>query len=538
MSDRFLSLEGSSLKDRVDPFFEKWNSPLSPGVLIAVLSGGSVVYESAFGMADLSNGIPLDSRSVVRIASQSKQFTTSLLLMLERDGLLSLEDDVHDYLPWLPDFEDKVTLHHLAANTSGLRDILEMMTIGGVSILAPSSRAFARNLIARHNRLNFEPGSDLLYSNTNFLLLSEILEKVSNTSFNELLYERITGPLSMRDTRLMVRDDEILPGLAVHHRRSPSGGWLKSAWGIAIGGEGGMVSSLHDMIIWQQNLRSPRVGDASLFARMENTGVLINEHESPYGYGLVRDNSGPYEAIGHGGWIAGARSESVRYKEPDLGIIILSNRDDFAPYVVARSLAQRLLENAVEPTDRPFDLKPGTYREEGRDDAFKIELSNGIPHLVLNMGASPLIPMQSSGWSPQSSIPPFTLYRTEGDALLAKRFGRERRFLPIVKQALSEFCTDTYYSRSGDLEAQTYLVDGFPELAITSREGMQRVRLEAYGEDFFFAHPTSEETHDQWRACPWVLPWLFTVRFSEDSLIINSDRTKQLVFKRTQHANI
>lgn len=117
----------------------------------------------------------LSSRSVVRIASQSKQFTTWLLLALEREGRLSLQDDVRTHLPWLPDYGRTITLHHSASNTSGLRDILEMMTIGGVPILAPSSRQYACDVVGRQSELNFEPGYDLLYSNSNFLLLSEIL---------------------------------------------------------------------------------------------------------------------------------------------------------------------------------------------------------------------------------------------------------------------------------------------------------------------------------------------------------------------------
>lgn len=532
MSNHVSRPEPNSIANQIDPHFREWNSRSTPGVLVAVLKGGETIYEQAFGMADLANGVPLDSRSVVRIASQSKQFTTCLLLMLERDGLLSLDDDVRTHFPWLPDFGHRVTLHHLAANTSGLRDILEMMTIGGVPILAPSSRAFALNVIARQSALNFEPGSDLLYSNSNFLLISEILEKVSGKSFNELLHQRITGPLAMRDTQLMIRDDAILPRLAVHHRRGPSGAWLKSAWGIAIGGEGGMVSSLHDMIVWQQNLRSPRIGDASLFARMENSGALINNHESPYGYGLVRDTSGAQEAVGHGGWIAGARSESVRYKDADLGIIILSNHDDFAPYLLARSIAQILLGDMGSASDRPLNLAPGTYREEGGDDAFKIELRDAKPYLTMNMGSSPLLPADGNRWRPQSSIPPFTLCPGENGTLLAERFGRMRRFQPIQARPcdIEQYRDRRFFSRSGHLHAETGRMGDTLQLTITSPEGVLRVRLSAYGDDYFFAHPMSEDLHDQWRACPWVLPWLFTVRFTNDCMIINSDRTKRLAF--------
>lgn len=531
MSSGFPLFEPGSLAGRLDPYFDEWASTHSPGVLVAVLSGGKIVHEAVYGMADLANAVPLASNSVVRIASQSKQFTTCLLLMLEQDGLLSLADDVRKHLPWLPDFGHTVTLHHLASNTSGLRDILEMMTIGGVPILAPSSRAYARNVVARQSALNFEPGQELLYSNSNFLLLSEILEQVSGKSFNELLQERITGPLGMHDTQLMPRDDGIVPRLAVHHRRNPAGGWFKAAWGIAIGGEGGMVSTLHDMILWQQNLRTPKVGDAALFARMENAGILINGHQSPYGYGLVRDTSGAVEAVGHGGWIAGARSESLRYKAADLGIIILSNHDEFAPYLLARAIAKDLLGGEPSTTEtREFDLQPGTYREDGRDDAFQIELRDGKPFLVMNMGGSPLIPVGDQSWQLQASIPHFVLTAEPDGGLKAERFGRTRRFVRIEASGTlaDDYGARKFYSQSGEFRGKTQQVGDGLQLTLTSPEGMLRVKLVAHDRDYFFAHPLSDELHDQWRVCPWVLPWLFTVRFCADALIINSDRTKQL----------
>ncbi len=530
MTASFPILEAGTLAARIDPYFRAWNDENSPGVMLAVLSGGKVVHEATYGMADIANGLPLSSRSVVRIASQSKQFTTCLLLMLEREGLLSMQDAVQKHLPWLPHFDRPVTLHHLASNTSGLRDILEMMTIGGVPILAPSSRAYARGVVSRQNALNFEPGHDLLYSNSNFLLLSEILEQVSGKSFNDLLHEHLTGPLGMEDTRLMPRDDDIVPRLAVHHRRGPDGNWLKSAWGIAIGGEGGMVSSLRDMVVWQQNLRDPKVGDRALFERMADAGVTINGHASPYGYGLVRDTGGPLTSVGHGGWIAGARSESVRFEEADLGIVMLSNHDDFAPYVLSRTIAYDLLGVSAGRPDADFDIAPGTYREEGGDDAFRIEIGDGQPRLIMNMGGAPLLAVDDGKWQPQASIPAFALKAAPDGAILAERFGRVRRFLPIAPAAISleAFADRAFHAQSGDFHGETRMAGGDLQLSLSSPEGMQRVKLVAYGADFFFAHPMSMDVHDQWRVCPWVLPWLFTVRFTQDGMIVNSDRTKRL----------
>src|ERR1019366_5519334 len=155
---------------------------------------------------------------------------------------LSLDDEVNKYLPWLPKYPAPVTLRHVASNTSGLREFLEALAFSGLALTSQSSRETARRVIARQAEFNFSPGSAMIYCNPGFFLLSEIVEKVTGKRFNELLAERITGPLGMADTRLMPRDSQILPRLAGHHTRGPDGDWHRAHWGVVLGGEGGMVS--------------------------------------------------------------------------------------------------------------------------------------------------------------------------------------------------------------------------------------------------------------------------------------------------------
>jgi len=134
--------------------------------VVAVTRNGAKLHEGAYGMADLAHGIPLDRRSVLRIGSQTKQFTVLLALLLEAEGKLSLDDEVHRHAPWLPRYPNPVTLRHLAGNTGGLRDFLEIMIWSGLSLGAPSSRQTARDLLARHDEVNFPPQEQMLYSNT------------------------------------------------------------------------------------------------------------------------------------------------------------------------------------------------------------------------------------------------------------------------------------------------------------------------------------------------------------------------------------
>src|SRR5277367_1297831 len=107
---------------KVDKVFEQWNKPDSPGCALGVYQGGQILYKHGYGMANLNDDIPITPATVFHVASMSKQFTAASILLLAQQGKLSLDDDVHKYIPELPDFGEPITLRHLLHHTSGLRD--------------------------------------------------------------------------------------------------------------------------------------------------------------------------------------------------------------------------------------------------------------------------------------------------------------------------------------------------------------------------------------------------------------------------------
>ncbi|SHE44925.1 serine hydrolase domain-containing protein [Devosia limi] len=518
------------LTETLDGFLAPWNTGTSPGVLAAITAGDTRVYERAVGMADLAHSVPLGFDSVMRVASQSKQFTVLLALMLEADGKLSFEDDIRDYLPFLPDYGTKITLRHLASNTSGLRDILEMLIISGVPILSPSSRALSVQLAALSRDLNFPVGEDLVYSNTNFLLLSEILEIASGQSFNALLRERITGPLGMPSTRLMARDDVILPNLATHHRRH-EGEWLKSTWGIAIGGEGGMVSTGNDMQRWLAELRQPTLCDPGLIARMEAPGATINSVDSPYGMGLVWSGDGLGRGVGHGGWIAGSRSLSIRFPQADASLLILANHDEFSPFAMGAAISALIAGTTIQ--DRSAcSLECGHYREVGGNDLFVINDNGAGRDLVTSMGSSALIGTAEAGWTPNVAIPPFTLSSQSPNQIVATKFGRQRAFRKITSAPANDrppLAPGRYHAAAEQLDARIFMNSaGVQCLYVCSPMGAATLELAYLEDNFYIVHPAAKPAHDQWRFAPWILPWVYTLTIEPDHIVINSDRTKSL----------
>ncbi|MHC1550840.1 serine hydrolase domain-containing protein [Phyllobacterium sp. K27] len=538
MTSYFSGNFGRAATDRLDALVATAASPMAPGLAVAVLHKGEVLYKRVSGLANLTHDTPLTDRSVMRIASQSKQITVMMILLLEAEGKLSLADDIRSHFQWLPDWGHRVTIGHLASNTSGIRDILDSMIMAGMPITAPSSRTAAKAIVARQRELNFAPSSDILYSNSNFLLLSELIEQTTGQSFNEALARYITNPLGMEDTRLMVRDDEIYPRLADHHRRGPKGEWLKSAWGIAIGGEGGIVSTLSDMILWQQNLLSPKVGTAAMVERMSRSYVTINGVASPYGLGLVNTQHRGVPLVGHGGWIAGSRSESFRVLSDDLAIIVLSNHDDFSSFGLARDMLDIVTgrePDALISSEGIAALRTvyGSWRSDEGGFLFRLEEADGQPVMVGSMGVSALEEINPGIFRARGALPPFSFSITPNDTIMTEKLGRTSRYHKIgAALAIVGDPSGIYESDETGIVAKISKSDQRWLMQISSPFGAACLQLEICDKDMFLAHPAESDLHDALRTAPWILPWLYTVRTTVDGLVFNSDRGRDVSLRR------
>src|SRR5713101_3417124 len=163
----------------VDEIFADLGKPGSPGCALGVYRNGKIVYAKGYGLANLESNVPITPSSVFDIGSTSKQFTAASILLLEKQGKLSVNDDVRKYISELPDYGKKITILHLLNHTSGLRDYLALMELAGINTDSVTTDDDALALVARQKALNFEPGDEWLYSNTGFFLLSVIVKRVS-----------------------------------------------------------------------------------------------------------------------------------------------------------------------------------------------------------------------------------------------------------------------------------------------------------------------------------------------------------------------
>lgn len=373
----------AALQTRIDALFTELAGSTAPGVVVGVLQAGEVLHAKGYGMADLSQMTPLKADSVLRIASVSKQFTVAAALLLERQGRLSQQDDVRQHLPELGpwDLDGAVLrIEHLMRNTSGLPDMLELLRLGGVNLDLRVDRATLLQAMLRNRHLNFMPGSQFLYCNSGFALLGLIVERIASQSLGELLQQQFFGPLGMRQTRMLVESDVALPRLASPYLPVPAdvgGGWRRAQHGFEHGGEGGMVSSVQDMLQWAAHLLRPAGTAPDVSAELMQAAALNGGEASPYARGLERSTLDGLACIGHGGLWPGYRTEFLLLPERELAVVVISNDGGHNPYKTAREIARLALELPAPAAAAPEPALAGCWWDADSRQLLELSLQGG-----------------------------------------------------------------------------------------------------------------------------------------------------------------
>jgi CubicO group peptidase (beta-lactamase class C family) len=402
--------------DQVDRLFAAWDRPDSPGVALAVVRDGQVVYSRGYGMADLERSVPLGPHSVFDIASTSKQFTACCVLLLANEGRLSLDDDVRTYFPQLPDYGRPITVRHLVHHTSGIRDYLELMRMAGMSWEYDYYEEEVLALLARQKALNFAPGEEHLYSNTGYFLLGEIVRRVSGQALGQFAQERIFRPLGMASTCLYDDFTRIVPRRAVGYALKPQGGYGLAMSKLDLVGDGGVLTTVEDLALWERNFYDNRLGGgAGLIQQMLTVGTLNSGKTLDYAFGLVVGKHRGRPMISHsGGWV-GYSAELVRFPEQRLAVACLSNVADTDCTSLALRVAGLYLAGYLEPEEaaeavclpeEELAARTGTYHDPRTGTVLKVALEQGrlVVHHPQGL-KSPLVPLGPDRFRTAESSP-------------------------------------------------------------------------------------------------------------------------------------
>ncbi len=343
-----------------DALFEQWDNRDSPGCALAIIEDGAIVHSGGYGMANLDHDIPLTPTTMFHVASVSKQFTAAAVVLLAQDGKLSLDADVHEYLPELPEFGTTITVRHLVHHISGLRDQWDLLGLSGWRY----SRDLITDddvlsLVALQRELNFPPGEQFLYSNTGYTLLAQIVKQVSGKSLREFTRERIFSPLGM--PRTFFRDDfsEIVKDQAYGY--VPADDTFRvNVTNFDTVGATSLMTNVEEMARWDRNFDHARVGGEEFIEQMLERGELNDGEQISYAFGLIHGEYRGLPIVEHSGGDAGYRSHYMRFPGQGFAVVCLCNVPA-GPATLARRAADIWLEGQLEPSpDVVGDSEPET----------------------------------------------------------------------------------------------------------------------------------------------------------------------------------
>lgn len=397
----------NNLENAIDSVLDPWHTTASPGAAVAYVDGGEVVFEKAYGLANLEHGIAWRTDTVSDLGSVSKQFIGFAFALLAEQGRLSLDDDIRTHLPSLPDLGATITIKNLFHHTSGLREIYNTLYMVN---RRPGDIIFqedAQKLISYQTRLQFQPGSQYLYNNTEYMLLADILEAVTGEQYHEWMTHNIFEPLGMIDTTIMHRQGQVINRVATSYVREQSE-FTQLYDNSTLQGGGGIYSTVEDMTRWLANFSSHQVGTARTLEILTESGFLNNGESLDYGLGIGVEVRDGVETWSHSGSSAGYRSMLVYLPAQERGYIFMTNTPSLgapAPELTQAFLGDVLnmpaeedeeeeIVEAALPLENPT-LYTGRYLSDELEAFYQVQLEDGI--LVLRHRWLGEFPMEYRG---------------------------------------------------------------------------------------------------------------------------------------------
>lgn len=346
---------------KIDQLFSVWNNA-TPGVAVAVQQGDKIMYNKAFGLADLEHNVPNTPSTIFESGSVAKQFTAMSILLLAAEGKLSVTDDIRKYVPEIPKYNATITIQMLLNHTSGLKD---WGSVGSLTGWPRTTRVYTQDLalqiMSKQKTTNYTPGTEYSYSNSNYSLLVTIIERVSGISLAAFTEEKIFKPLGMTNTQWRNNFREVVPNRAIAYRKQ-NGVYEQLMPFEDIHGHGGLLTTTGDLLKWNALLETQTLGGKQVYSWRVQQGKLTNGKEITYAAGINVGKFYGFDEISHSGATAGYRAWLAYYPEKKISIVALSNDGSFNPTGIGRQIAEIVVP---EPNNEYMDFEPVEVDESG-----------------------------------------------------------------------------------------------------------------------------------------------------------------------------
>ncbi|TAN22407.1 MAG: class A beta-lactamase-related serine hydrolase [Acidobacteria bacterium] len=513
----------------IDAVFQDFNTR-TPGCVVGISEHGRQVFARGYGMASLESATPLTPASVLEIGSVSKQITAASIFLLQQEGKLSLDDPAQRYLPGMPVYAHPLTIRELLHHTSGVRDVIQLMQMSGIRTNDFATMPDALALIERQRALNFPPNTRYLYSNSGYVLLAEIVRRVSGEPLSTFAAQHIFQPLGMRHSQIVLDHRLVIPGRTRTYAPAPGSGWRLEVSPWQQIGDGGVNTTVGDLELWAANFWRPRVGGARLIQQLETQGVLNDGRTIAYAGGLEVDQYRGLQRIAHGGSWQGFRTQFTLFPKPQVAIITLCNVASADPALRSRKVADVILGDQLAPEPVPaatptlsvaqLRAYAGWYWSAADYDLRQVSVDGAA--LRLRQWPGPSVRLQPLGQGK---------FRAAGDTLVFQPLARG---MQLRLEATGELLT-RQPAASGNAAGTHALVGRYQSPALqvswTVAQDSKGLLLRAFG-----ANPNRLDTDHSYPVRPAIagvfIAGPYLLQFDGASLKVSAGRAEGIRFRR------
>ncbi len=342
---------------KINSLFAKLDNKNAPGYAIGIIRNDALIYAKGYGIANLEYSIPITPETIFHMASVSKQFTAFSIVLLARQGKLNLDDDIHKYLSWFPDLKEKITIRHLLHHISGIRDQWQLLAISGTRLDDVITQDHIIKILSKQQALNFKPGDQYSYSNSNFTMLAEIVKSVTGQTLRQFTDSAIFKPLNMNNTHFHDDYTEIVKNRSYSYERIDSARFANAVLSYSNAGATSLFTNINDMSKWIMNFYDHTVGDQKDIDQLTQKGKLNNGKEISYALGIDVDTYKGWKRFSHAGGDAGYRTFVAVFPDLKTGITVFSNAGDGDPWNKANDIASLLMNDTAVSKNKTEEKK-------------------------------------------------------------------------------------------------------------------------------------------------------------------------------------
>ncbi|MGH1433197.1 MAG: serine hydrolase domain-containing protein [Lewinella sp.] len=395
-------LSQSDLDESINKILDDYvNSYYEPGLTVGVVKNGALIFQGNKGSMNLEYNLPFNDSTVFDLASVTKQFTSACIGVLDKQGKLSIDDDVRKYIPELKSYEHTIRIKHLLNHTSGIRNHNVLLDLKGFDYKHQGyTNEMIQELMFKQKGINNIPGEKVLYSNTNYVLLKLIIERVSGRKIHEFSQQELFAPLEMTHTFYRSNLEEVIENRAYSYYKNNETYQQPKSLTLCVGA-GGMGSTIEDLAKWSDVFLNPNHKFHYLKEFITELDTLNNGELMKHARGMFVAPYKGYTSYNHSGRDLGMRSQFICIPDKNLAIIVFTNSEHINAVNISYQILDLFLEGeSIEQKENQFSHSvkqlrefEGAYQELNSDLTMKVFVENDTLKAISSFGrdATPLI---------------------------------------------------------------------------------------------------------------------------------------------------